>query len=88
VPGFDEVVKKIYGFIGERGCAADLPADAVRVGRPQFPRLNHFYTEHTHVHGLARARAVRIADAVRQRRGVRHGSALIVIKLWHATLLD
>src|SRR5216110_2254195 len=36
VPGFDEVVKKIYGFIGER---------AVRVGPTQFPRLNQLYTE-------------------------------------------
>src|SRR3989441_1083559 len=37
VPGFDEVVKKIYGFIGERGVRLIFQADAVRVGPTQFP---------------------------------------------------
>lgn len=45
VPGFDEVVKKIYGFIGERGVRLLFQADAVRVGPTQFPRLNELYTE-------------------------------------------
>src|SRR5437588_9929673 len=45
VPGFDEVVKKIYGFIGERGARLIFQADAVRVGPTQFPRLNQLYTE-------------------------------------------
>src|SRR5256884_5129004 len=45
VPGFDEVVKKIYGFIGERGVRLIFQADAVRVGPTQFPRLNQLYTE-------------------------------------------
>src|SRR6266581_272399 len=31
VPGFDEVVKKIYGFIGERGVRLIFQADAVHV---------------------------------------------------------
>src|SRR5881227_3597933 len=44
VPGFDEVVKKIYGFIGERGVRLIFQADVVRVGPTQFPRLN-LYTE-------------------------------------------
>ena len=39
VPGFDLVVKKIYGFIGERGIRLLFQADAVRVGPQQFPRL-------------------------------------------------
>jgi Zn-dependent protease with chaperone function len=45
VPGFDEVVKKIYGFVGERGVRLLFQADAVRVGATQFPRLNALYTD-------------------------------------------
>jgi Zn-dependent protease with chaperone function len=45
VPGFDEVVKKIYGFIGERGVRLVFQADAVRVGPSQFPRLNLLFTD-------------------------------------------
>jgi len=45
VPGFDEVVKKIYGFVGERGVRLVFQADAVRVGGTQFPKLNHLYTD-------------------------------------------
>ncbi len=40
IPGFDLVVKKISGFIGERGVRLLFQADAVRVGPKQFPRLN------------------------------------------------
>jgi len=47
VPGFDMVVKKIYGFIGERGIRLLFQADAVRVGPKQFPRLNELYTDVT-----------------------------------------
>src|SRR6266542_3828861 len=45
VPGFDEVVKKVYGFIGERGVRLLFQADSVRVDPTQFPRLNQLYTE-------------------------------------------
>src|SRR6266508_3540513 len=45
VPGFDEVVKKVYGFIGERGVRLLFQADSVRVGPTQFSRLNQLYTE-------------------------------------------
>src|ERR671919_3205779 len=45
VPGFDEVVRKIYGSIGERGVRLLFQADAVRVGPKQFPRLNELYTD-------------------------------------------
>ena len=45
VPGFDQVVRKIYGFIGERGIRLLFQADAVRVGPKQFPRLNELYTD-------------------------------------------
>ncbi|HEY3219733.1 MAG TPA: M48 family metallopeptidase [Gemmatimonadales bacterium] len=45
IPGFDELVKKIYGFIGERGFRLLFQADAVRVGPKQFPRLNELYTD-------------------------------------------
>src|SRR6266850_203568 len=45
VPGFDEVVKKVVGFFGERGFRLLFTADAVRVGPTQFPRLNALYTD-------------------------------------------
>ena len=45
VPGFDEVVKKIVGFFGERGFRLLFQANAVRVGPTQFPRLNALYTD-------------------------------------------
>jgi Zn-dependent protease with chaperone function len=45
VPGFDEVVKKVYAFFGERGIRLLFQADAVRVGATQFPRLNQLYTD-------------------------------------------
>lgn len=45
VPGFDEVVKKVVGFLGERGIRLLFQANAVRVGPTQFPRMNALYTE-------------------------------------------
>jgi len=45
VPGFDEVVKKIVGFLGERGIRLLFQANAVRVGPTQFPRLHALYTD-------------------------------------------
>jgi len=45
VPGFDEVIKKVYAFFGERGIRLLFQADAVRVGATQFPRLNQLYTD-------------------------------------------
>jgi Zn-dependent protease with chaperone function len=45
VPGFDEVVRKIVGFFGERGIRLLFQANAVRVGPTQFPRLNALYTD-------------------------------------------
>src|SRR5262245_610537 len=45
IPGFDLVVKKISGFIGERGIRLLFQADAVRVGPKQFPKLNALYTD-------------------------------------------
>lgn len=45
VPGFDQVVKKVVGFLGERGIRLLFQANAVRVGPTQFPRMNALYTE-------------------------------------------
>lgn len=45
VPGFDEVIKRTFGFFGERGIRLLFQANAVRVGPTQFPRLNGLYTE-------------------------------------------
>src|SRR2546428_8003095 len=44
-PGFDEVVKKVVGFLGERGIRLLFQANAVRVGPSQFPRLNALYPD-------------------------------------------
>jgi Zn-dependent protease with chaperone function len=43
VPGVDEVIKKIYGFFGERGVRLLFQANAVRVGPTQFPRVHRAY---------------------------------------------
>lgn len=45
VPGFDEVVRKIVGLLGERGIRLLFQANAVRVGPTQFGRLNALYTD-------------------------------------------
>jgi len=45
VPGFDEVVRKIVGFFGERGIRLLFQANAVRVGPNQFPVLHTLLTE-------------------------------------------
>src|SRR5690242_1224530 len=45
VPGFDQVVKKVVGFLGERGIRLLFQANAVRVGPTQFPRMNALYTD-------------------------------------------
>src|SRR5216683_3311253 len=45
VPGFDEVVKKVVGLLGERGIRLLFQANAVRVGPTQFPRVNALYTD-------------------------------------------
>jgi Zn-dependent protease with chaperone function len=45
IPGFDEVVRKIAGFFGERGVRQLFLANAVRVGPQQRPKLDALYTE-------------------------------------------
>jgi Zn-dependent protease with chaperone function len=45
IPGFDEVVRKIAGFFGERGVRQLFLANAVRIGPRQRPKLNALYTE-------------------------------------------
>lgn len=47
VPGFNEAVRKIVGFFGERGIRLIFQANAVRVGPTQFPRLHQLMTEVT-----------------------------------------
>jgi Zn-dependent protease with chaperone function len=39
VPGFDDAVKRIFGFFGERGIRLLFQANAVRCGPKQFSRL-------------------------------------------------
>ena len=45
IPGFDEVVRKVYGFFGERGVRLLFQANAVRVGPSQFPRVNSAFND-------------------------------------------
>lgn len=45
LPGFDEVVRKVMGLIGERGVRHLFTANAVRVGPRQRPKLDALYTE-------------------------------------------
>lgn len=45
LPGFDEAVKRVMGFLGERGVRQLFLANAVRVGPEQRPRLNQLYSE-------------------------------------------
>ncbi|HET7456025.1 MAG TPA: M48 family metallopeptidase [Gemmatimonadaceae bacterium] len=45
LPGFDEVVRKVVGFFGDRGIRQLFLANAVRVGPTQRPKLHALYTE-------------------------------------------
>jgi Zn-dependent protease with chaperone function len=45
IPGFDEVVRKVAAFFGERGVRQLFLANAVRIGPRQRPKLNQLYTE-------------------------------------------
>ena len=45
VPGFDEAVKKIVGFLTESGIRLMFQANAVRVGPNQFPKLHSLMLE-------------------------------------------
>jgi Zn-dependent protease with chaperone function len=45
LPGFDEAVRRIMGFLGERGVRQLFLANAVRVGPEQRPKLNGLYSE-------------------------------------------
>ncbi|HJU64440.1 MAG TPA: M48 family metallopeptidase [Gemmatimonadaceae bacterium] len=45
IPGFDDLVRKILGFFGERGIRYLFLADAVRIGPRQRPKLDALYTE-------------------------------------------
>ena len=45
IPGFDEVVRKIAGFFGERGVRHLFLANAVRVGPRQRPKLDALFGE-------------------------------------------
>jgi Zn-dependent protease with chaperone function len=48
LPGFDEVLRKVMGLIGERGVRNMFTANAVRVGTRQRPKLNALYDEVLH----------------------------------------
>jgi Zn-dependent protease with chaperone function len=45
IPGFDEVLKKIFGLFGEKPIRLAFQANAVRVSPKQFPRIHERYVE-------------------------------------------
>lgn len=45
LPGFDDVVRKVAGFFGERGIRHLFQANAVRIGPRQRPRLDALLTD-------------------------------------------
>jgi Zn-dependent protease with chaperone function len=45
LPGFDEALRRVMGFLGERGIRQLFLANAVRVGPGQRPKLNALYSE-------------------------------------------
>lgn len=45
IPVFDEVLKKIFGFFGEKPVRLAFQADAVRVSENQFPEVYRLYKE-------------------------------------------
>ncbi len=45
IPGFDDVVRKVAGFFGERGIRQLFLGDAVKVSAGQRPKLNAMWTE-------------------------------------------
>jgi Zn-dependent protease with chaperone function len=45
IPVFDEVLKKLFGFFGEKPVRLAFQANAVRVSPKQFPRLQGLYEE-------------------------------------------
>ncbi len=45
IPAFDEVLKKVFGFFGEKPIRLAFQANAVRVSEKQFPRIWERYLE-------------------------------------------
>src|SRR5438552_18936657 len=45
VPVFDEVLRKLFGFLGEKPIRLAFQANAVRVSEKQFPKLHRRYKE-------------------------------------------
>ena len=43
LPAFDEVLKKLFGFFGEKPVRLAFQANAVRVSPTQFPRVHRLY---------------------------------------------
>lgn len=45
IPGFDELVRKVLGYFGERGIRHLFLANSVRIGPRQRPKLNALFSE-------------------------------------------
>ena len=45
VPVFDEVLRKLFGFFGEKPIRLAFQANAVRVSERQFPRVHELYSQ-------------------------------------------
>jgi Zn-dependent protease with chaperone function len=48
LPGFDEVLKTLFGFLGEKAVRLAFQANAVRVSPTQFPRVEKLYRRVAH----------------------------------------
>lgn len=45
IPGFDEVLRKLFGFFGEKPVRLAFQANAVRVSEGQYPRIHRLWGE-------------------------------------------
>ncbi len=45
IPAFDEVLRKLFGFFGEKPVRLAFQANAVRVGPKQFPDIHSRYLQ-------------------------------------------
>ena len=45
IPAFDEVLRKLFGFFGEKPVRLAFQANAVRCSPTQFPRVHRLYQQ-------------------------------------------
>ena len=77
IPVFDDVLRGLFGFFGEKPIRLAFLASSVRVSERQFPRVSRLYQDVLKTldstEGLP---ALHFTDAHRQRGGLRDGRAV------------